>query len=246
YKRLHDEVTDTFVRKQTPSRTTLHGEYAQQDRIAYIERGSLSLGDEREVRFPELTIAPRDQIGIIGQNGIGKSTLIRHLVEHIAVPRDRLVYIPQEIDSGRAHRILSAVREMPKAMRGEAFGYVACLGSDVRRLLETEMPSPGELRKLTLALGMIKTPYLVVMDEPTNHLDLPSIKALEKTLSACNCALILVSHDLRFLRKLVTAIWHLTPVNTDDTPGSGELHIGPLESFLQHKNRGSGSLSAPE
>jgi len=67
---------------------------------------------------------------------------------------------------------------------------------------------------------MTEVPYLVVMDEPTNHLDLPSIKALEKALIACNCALILFSHNLHFLRSLVTTIWQLAPVTADDTLAS--------------------------
>ena len=103
---------------------------------------------------PELVITPTDRIGIIGPNGAGKSTLIRHLIKYKAIPENRLVYIPQEIDAGFASEILSQVRQKPKTIRGELFSYVACLGSDARRLLETEKPSPGELRKLKLALGM--------------------------------------------------------------------------------------------
>jgi len=78
---------------------------------------------------------------------------------------------------------------------------------------------------------MTGIPYLIVMDEPTNHLDLLSIKALEKALSACNCALILVSHNLHFLRSLVTTIWQLTPATADDAPNSVKLEIQSIESI---------------
>jgi ATPase subunit of ABC transporter with duplicated ATPase domains len=169
-----------------------------------------------------------DHIGIVGPNGAGKSTLIRHLVKHKAIPDNRLVYIPQEIDTDLAHQILRRVRQLSKTIQGELLSYVACLGSNAQRLLETERPSPGELRKLKLALGMTGTPYLIVMDEPTNHLDLPSIKALEKALSVCNCALILVSHDLDFLKSLVTTFWQLTPITADESPGFVELQIHSL------------------
>lgn len=229
HKRLQEQLNDTFVKKQTSSRITLQGEYAQQDRLLHIEPGFLVLGHERKLHFPELEIAPTDRIGIIGQNGAGKSTLIRHLIKHKAIPDHRLVYIPQEIDVGPASEILCQVRQKPKTIRGELFSYVACLGSDARRLLETERPSPGELRKLKFALGMTETPFLIVMDEPTNHLDLPSIEALEKALSACHCALILVSHNLHFLKSLVTTLWQLTPVTA--TSDSAELRIQPVESM---------------
>lgn len=231
YKRLQEQLNNTFVAKQTSSRITLQGEYAHQDRLLRIKPGFLNLGRGRTLHFPELEMAPTDRIGLIGPNGAGKSTLIRYLVKQKAIPEKRLVYIPQEMDATEAHQILCRVRQMPKTTRGEILSYVACLGSDARRLLETEKPSPGELRKLKLALGMTGIPYLIVMDEPTNHLDLLSIKALEKALSACHCALILVSHNLSFLKSLVTTIWQLTPVTSDDTLDSVELHIQPIESM---------------
>ena len=86
---------------------------------------------------------------------------------------------------------------------------VACLGSMPQRLLESGQLSPGEVRKLILALGLAREPHLIVMDEPTNHLDLPSIECLERALSACRCALLLVSHDAPFLERLTTTRWDL-------------------------------------
>lgn len=227
YKRLREQLNNTFVKKKTSSQMTLQGEYAQRDRLLRIEPGFLNLGHERKLHFPELVMTPTDRIGIIGQNGAGKSTLIRHLIEHITISENRLVYIPQEIDTDLAYETLSQVKQKPKTKRGELFSYVACLGSDARRLLETERPSPGELRKLKLALGMTETPTLIVMDEPTNHLDLLSIEALEKALSACHCALLLVSHNLHFLKSLVTTVWQLTSSATH--PDSVELRILPVE-----------------
>ena len=89
---------------------------------------------------------------------------------------------------------------------------VSSLGSDPKSLLRTELPSPGEVRKLLLALGIRRDPWLIVMDEPTNHLDLPSIEALENALASCPCGLLLVSHDQNFLGNLATTYWHLAEV----------------------------------
>jgi macrolide transport system ATP-binding/permease protein len=91
---------------------------------------------------------------------------------------------------------------------------VSRLGSRPELLLRSVEPSPGELRKLLLARGISRAPYLIVMDEPTNHLDLPSIECLEEALADCPCGLLLVSHDERFLGRLTGTRWRLTRAGT--------------------------------
>lgn len=82
-------------------------------------------------------------------------------------------------------------------------------GDPLQRLLETTLSNPGELRRILLALGIIRTQHLVIMDETTNHLDLPAIESLEEALSDCPCGLLLVSHDLPFLRRLTKVRWEI-------------------------------------
>jgi ATPase subunit of ABC transporter with duplicated ATPase domains len=159
------------------------------------------------LRHPALRIEPDGRIGLVGPNGTGKSTLIRHILGQLSVPREKVVYMPQEIERAEAARVLAAVRALPDAQLGDVMTVVSCLGSDARRVLETDEPSPGEVRKILLALGMSYQPWLVLMDEPTNHLDLPSIECLEAALRDCRAALLLVSHDLPFLEALTQARW---------------------------------------
>ena len=83
------------------------------------------------------------------------------------------------------------------------------LGSSPERVLASAELSPGELRKLRLALGVNDNIELLIMDEPTNHLDLPSVECLESALADAQCALLLVSHDRRFLDKLCPRRWLL-------------------------------------
>ena len=86
---------------------------------------------------------------------------------------------------------------------------MAQLNSDPDRILAGERVSPGELRKLMLALGMLDRPVLILMDEPTNHLDLHSTEALEQALSAFPGALVLVSHDPTFLAAATARTWEV-------------------------------------
>ena len=86
---------------------------------------------------------------------------------------------------------------------------VAQLNSHPDRLLEGDVTSPGELRKLMLALGMLDHPVLIIMDEPSNHLDLHSVEALERALASYPGALLLVSHDRPFLAACTTRTWEI-------------------------------------
>jgi ATPase subunit of ABC transporter with duplicated ATPase domains len=87
---------------------------------------------------------------------------------------------------------------------------VARLNSDPDRILSGELLSPGELRKIMLAQAVLQKPQLIIMDEPTNHLDLQSIEALEAVLADCPCALVLISHDMPFLKATTTESWRFT------------------------------------
>ena len=86
---------------------------------------------------------------------------------------------------------------------------MAQLNSEPERILEGGVVSPGEMRKLMLALGILESPELIVMDEPTNHLDLGSIEALERLLSAYPGALLLVSHDAALLEAATDICWQI-------------------------------------
>ncbi|MGB0744911.1 MAG: ABC transporter ATP-binding protein, partial [Opitutales bacterium] len=68
-----------------------------------------------------------------------------------------------------------------------------------------ERPSPGEARKLMLALGLLREPVLVVLDEPTNDLDIETVELLEERLLEFDGTLLIVSHDRSFLNNVVTS-----------------------------------------
>ena len=175
-----------------------------------VAAGEIALGDGRRLVHPALQVRPDDRIAITGDNGLGKTTLVRHLLTRANVEPDRMLVIPQEISEAESRVIHEAAKRLDDGPLGRVMTLVSRLGSRPARLLASSTPSPGEIRKLLLAQGVERGPHLIVMDEPTNHLDLPSIECLEDALATVPCALLLVSHDECFLRRLARTRWRLT------------------------------------
>jgi len=209
-KQAQKHLEAVHIKKDYTLGIGLPGAFSKRNFLLELPTGSMGLGEEKKLHYPELLIKPNDRIAISGPNGSGKSTLIRFIIKKLNAPKDRITYIPQEIDASQSQNILARARDLPKEGLGYLMTIVSRLGSRPHRLLSSTQPSPGETRKLLLALGMTYTPHIIVMDEPTNHMDLPSIECLEEALQECTCSLLLVSHDKRFLENLTEKSWWIT------------------------------------
>ena len=173
-----------------------------------MEPQTLALGDAA-LSVPALHIGNTDHIGLVGDNGTGKTTLVKRVVGCLP-DGTKALYIPQEPGDADRHAALAALHDLPDARRGRVLSIVAQLNSEPERILEGDVVSPGEMRKLMLALGILDRPELIVMDEPTNHLDLGSIVALERMLAAYPAALLLVSHDAKLVAAATGITWRIS------------------------------------
>jgi ABC transport system ATP-binding/permease protein len=158
----------------------------------------------------ELNVAPSERVCLIGRNGSGKSTLLKiaaGLVEpdggtRFVQPGATIRYLPQEPDFGDHATTLAYVEAglAPGDDHHQARYLLEQLG-----LTGNEHPanlSGGEARRAALARVLAPSPDILLLDEPTNHLDLTTIEWLEQELDSRRSALVLISHDRRFLGNL--------------------------------------------
>jgi ATPase subunit of ABC transporter with duplicated ATPase domains len=182
-------------------------EPAPRARILSAHLPELRGGERVLLRDVALDVARDARVRIAGANGAGKTTLLRALVAGHDDPRGRILYLPQDTSPADDRAALDALRALDPATRGRALSFVAALGVSPDRLLASRQPSPGEARKLRIAIGLGRSVWALVLDEPTNHLDLPSIERLERALDAYPGALVLVSHDEAFVRACRCETW---------------------------------------
>lgn len=206
------------VRKRYDAAISAQGRVCAAKQALHLEPAVLRAGSFA-LQVPELWVGGTDHVGIQGANGSGKSTLLRALLARVPEGVEA-AYLPQEVDGAQRRGALARLRAMDAAQRGRALSLVARLNSDPDRLLEGDDVSPGELRKLLLAMQLLTEPHLLILDEPTNHLDMGSIEALQEMLAAFPGALVLVSHDERLLEATCSIHWTLTRTGDEATLSS--------------------------
>ena len=171
---------------------------------------ALSFGGTPLLDGAELTVCARDRLCLVGRNGSGKTTLLKiasGLIEpdrgeRIVRQRTAIRYLPQEPNLLGFPTTLAYVEEgltgSDRSGRARAvLDHLGFQGSEDPATL-----SGGDARRCALARVLAPEPDVLFLDEPTNHLDVPAIEWLEKELDRLHSALVLISHDRRFLEQL--------------------------------------------
>ena len=177
---------------------------------------ALTFGGTPLLAGVELAVSAGERVCLIGRNGSGKSTLLKivaGLVEadrgsRFVQPGATIRYLPQEPDFDGFKTTLAYVEA---GMNPGDDHYQAQYLLEQLGLTGTEDPanlSGGEARRAALARVLAPSPDILLLDEPTNHLDLTTIEWLEGELASRRIALVIISHDRRFLSNLSRAtVW---------------------------------------
>lgn len=211
-----------------------------------LQEVSLGFGGPLLLEEVNLQIERGERVGLLGRNGMGKSTLLKLVLGDFypdsgVVSRQqnlRVAYLPQEVPQGLVGTVADVIC-------GESDNKEISTSEDSwqRQLQEEKVISRLQLtpgvqfndlsaglkRRVLLARGLVREPDILLLDEPTNHLDINSISWLEDFLIRWGGTLLFVTHDRVFLQKLATRIVELD---------RGRLYDWPCDynTFLQRKD----------
>jgi ATP-binding cassette subfamily F protein uup len=214
------------------------------NRVIELREVSMELGGRRLIDNLSLNLATGERLGIVGRNGLGKSTLLKIMLGQVE-PTSGVVEIGArtEINYVDQNRLLLDDTKTVWEEVGEGSEYVRLgeesitLRSYLRRFLFTEerintkidQLSGGERSRVLLAKILKRGGNVLILDEPTNDLDLGTLRLLEEALVAFQGNVIVVSHDRYFLNRVCTAILAF------EGEGAARYTVGNYDYYLEKR-----------
>ena len=208
--------------------------------VFILEQISKKYGDKSVLGSVDLRISRGDKIAFVGQNGQGKSTLAKIMVEAISyqgtlTPGHNvdIGYFAQNqaeyLDGNKTveETMIDAADQNTRPKVRDILGAFLFRGEEVDKYVR--VLSGGERNRLALAKLLLQPINVLVMDEPTNHLDIKSKNVLKEALMRFQGTLILVSHDRDFLQGLTQVVYEFKE-------GHLKEYLGDIDFFLEQRN----------
>ena len=210
------------------------------DRVLKIQNLSKSYDGKKIFQNLNLEIFRGERVGIIGKNGVGKSTLLK-IINGTEKADSGVVTIGEKVTIGYYDQNHKGLDEKASILNEFMFNYPMS-EEDVRRLAggflfpEEDVfkiigsLSGGEKARVALMKLILKKANFLVLDEPTNHLDIYSREVLEEALEDYQGTILIVSHDRYFLEGIVNTIYEITE------NGAEKFH-GNYKEYCERKNK---------
>ena len=199
------------------------------DEVLGIRNLAKSYGEKHLFDGITLKVEGGERIALIGDNGTGKSTLIKMIVGELypddgrikTGPQVRLAYLPQIIhfdhpDWNLVENMMAAKKGLSAQSARNRLAAYEFRGEDVMK--PVSVLSGGEQSRLRLCMLMDDEINFLILDEPTNHLDIASREWIEEAVEAYDGTLLFVSHDRYFINRFATRVWELAGETITDYP----------------------------
>ncbi|MBQ9460061.1 MAG: ABC-F family ATP-binding cassette domain-containing protein [Oscillospiraceae bacterium] len=199
------------------------------DEVFELKGVAKSFGERTLFHDLNLTVEGGERIALLGDNGMGKSTLLKLLMDQEYPdegrikfgPSVRTAYLPQIVSFDDPNRnlidtLLWSKRGVTTQAARDRLARFHFQGEDVFK--SVRVLSGGELSRLYLCTIMDEAVNLLILDEPTNHLDIASREWIEEAVEAYDGTLLFVSHDRYFINRFATRIWELSDGTITDYP----------------------------
>jgi ATP-binding cassette subfamily F protein uup len=215
-----------------------------------LEQVSMAFGYLPLFQDANLRIEPGERLALIGRNGTGKSTLLKVIAGEVPpdagavwqTPGLRIARLSQDVEELGNGTVRDEITAGLRPGGREVWDVAHHVDVVLSRLsLPADRPlkelSGGWKRRVLLGKALVSEPDLVLLDEPTNHLDIDAIEWLEGHLREFEGALLFVTHDRAFLRRLATRIIELDRGTLTSWPGSYDEYIRKKTAALETEAR---------
>ena len=207
--------------------------------IVEIEQLSKSYGDKKVIQNFDFQIDRGDRIAFVGQNGQGKTTLLKCLTDSESY--QGLIKLGHNVDMSYfaqdqaelldpQKRVIDVIEDVAddelRARSRDMLGAFLFGGDDVEK--KVKVLSGGERSRLALCKMLLQSSNFLILDEPTNHLDIVSKEVLKNALRLYNGTIIIVSHDRDFLIGLTNKI-------VEFRNGQIKTHLGDINDYLSYR-----------
>lgn len=242
-----DEIKDTSFDIDDSKLEMATGHSRLGRKIIEINNVSKSFGDITVLDDFSYIVTRNDRIGIIGDNGVGKSSLLNLITEKIKADSGtidigttvEIGYFSQESEEMDENlRVIEYIRDTASSIKTAGGEEITATTMMERFLFSKDMQwtyihklSGGEKRRLYLLKVIMESPNVIILDEPTNDLDIDTLNVLENYIDDFNGVIITVSHDRYFLDRVCQTIFCFT--------GQGKVvqHTGNYSDFLEYKRK---------
>ncbi|WP_096911253.1 MULTISPECIES: ATP-binding cassette domain-containing protein [Acinetobacter] len=242
---LKDLREQSKARRSQQGKVSMATQEANRSGKLVFEIENLSVGYDNKVLIHDFSaiVLRGDRIGLVGDNGVGKTTLIKAIlgeIEHGGSVKTgtqlEVAYFDQLRNALDLEKtVMANVSEGSDFVdvngnRRHIYSYLQdFLFSPERARTPVKALSGGERNRILLAKLLLKPSNLIVMDEPTNDLDMVTLELLEEMLSDYKGTLLLISHDRAFMDNVVTSTWVF------DGKGQIDEYIGGYQDYLEQR-----------